>query len=85
MIFDSVRYGHISNQNFTANSAPGMKEHAYFFGSCSVLVLGVRNIFCSRSVIVPEKQQNFCSCSVLVIEQEHVREQVLEQIDPIFL
>ena len=34
-----------------------MKEHAYFFRSCSVLVL----------------------------EQEHVREQVLEQIDLIFL
>ena len=61
-----------------------MKEHAYFFRSCSVLVLGVRDIFCSRSVLVREKQQNFCSCSVLVLEQEHVREQVLEQIDLIF-
>ena len=58
----------------------GMKEHAYFFGSCSVLVLGVRNIVCSRSVLVRENQQNLCSCSVLVLEQEHVREQVLEQI-----
>ena len=62
-----------------------MKEHAYFFRSCSVLVLGVRDIFCSRSVLVREKQQNFCSCSVLVLEQEHVREQVLEQIGLIFL
>ena len=36
-----------------------MKEHAYFFSSCSVLVLGVQNIFCSRSVLVRENQQNF--------------------------
>ena len=57
-------------------SEAGMKEHAYFFGSCSVLVLDVQNIFCSRSVLVRANQQNFCSCSVL--EQEHVREQVLE-------
>ena len=40
-------------------SAAGMKEHAYFFSSCSVLVLGVQNIFCSRSVLVRENQQNF--------------------------
>ena len=57
-----------------------MKEHAYFFGSCSVLVPGERNIFCSRSVIVRENRQNFCSCSVLILEQEHVREQVLEKM-----
>ena len=44
-----------------------MKEHAYFFGS--------------RSVLVRENQTFFCSCSVLVLEQEQVREQVLEQID----
>ena len=55
-----------------------MKEHTYFFSSCSVLVLGVRDIFCSRSVLVREKQRKFFSCSVLVFEQEHVREQVLE-------
>ena len=61
-----------------------MKEHANFFRSCFVLVLGVRVIFCSRSDLVREKQQNFCSCSVLLLEQEHVREQVLEQIDLIF-
>ena len=59
-----------------------MKKYA-FFGSCSVLVLGVQNIFCSCSVLVREKQQNFCSRSVLVLEQEHVREQVLEQIHQI--
>ena len=47
-----------------------MKEHAYFCDSCSVLVR--------------ENRKNFCSCSVLVLEQEHVREQVLEQIDKIF-
>ena len=63
----------------------GMKQHAYFFGSCSVLVLGVQDIFCSCSVLVREKQQNFCSCSVLVLEQEHVHKQVLEQIDLILL
>ena len=62
-----------------------MKEHAYFVGSCSVLVLGVRNIVCSRSVLVRENQQNLCSCYVLVLEQEHVREQVLELIGLIFL
>jgi len=61
-------------------SRSGMKEQAYFFCSCSVLVLGVRNIVCSRSVLVRENQQNFCSCSVLVLEQEHVREEVLEQM-----
>ena len=54
-----------------------MKEHIYFFGSCSVLVLGVQNSFCSRSVLIRANQQNFSSCSVLVLEQEHVREQVL--------
>ena len=58
-----------------------MKEHAYFFGSGSILVRGVQNIFCSRSVLVRENQKKFCSCSVLVLEQEQVREQVLEQID----
>ena len=36
-----------------------MKEHAYFFGSCCVLVRGVQNIFCSRSVLVREDQKNF--------------------------
>ena len=61
-----------------------MKEHAYFFSYCSVLVLGVQNNFCSCSVLVRENRKNFCSCSVLVLEQEHVREQVLEQIDKIF-
>ena len=65
-------------------ASPGLKEHAYVFRSCSVLILGVRDIFCFRSVLVREKQQNFCSCSVLVLEQEHVREQFLEQIDTIF-
>ena len=43
-----------------------MKEHAYFFGS--------------RSVLVRENQKQFCSCSVLVLEQEQVREHVLEQL-----
>ena len=47
-----------------------MKEHAYFFGS--------------RSVLVRENQKQFCSCSVLVLEQEQVREQVVEQMDIIF-
>ena len=65
-----------------------MKEHAYFFSSCSVLVLGVQNNFCSCSVLVRENRKKFCSCSVLVLEQvleqEHVREQDLEQIDIIF-
>ena len=59
-----------------------------FVRSCSVLVLGVRDIFCSHSVFFREKQHNFRSYYVLVLEQEHVREQVreqvLEQIDLIF-
>ena len=48
---------------------PRMKEHAYCFGSCSVLVLGVPKFFCSGSIFV------------LVLEQESVREQSLEQIN----
>ena len=62
----------------------GMKEHAYLFCSCSVLVLGVQNIFCFRSVLVRENQKQFCSCSVLVLKQEQVREQVVELMDIIF-
>ena len=57
-----------------------MKEHAYFFSSCSVLVRGVLNIFCSRSVLVLNVKNFSCSCSVLVREQEQVREHVLEQL-----
>ena len=57
-----------------------MKEHAYFFSSCSVLVLGVQNNFCSCSVLVRENRKKFCSCSVLVLEQEHVREQKFSKI-----
>ena len=56
-----------------------MKEHPYFLSSCSVLVLGVRDIFCSRSVLVLNIKKFSCSCSVLVREQEHVREHVPEQ------
>ena len=52
---------------------PGMKEHTYFFGSFSVLVLGLRDIFCSRSVLVLNFKNFSCSCSVLV--REHVPEQ----------
>ena len=48
-----------------------MKEHAYFFGS--------------RSVLVRENQKQFCSCSVLVLEQEQVREHVLEQFACYFI
>ena len=33
-------------------SETGMKEHAYFFCSCSVLVLIAKNFFCSCSVLV---------------------------------
>ena len=53
-----------------------MKEHGYFLGSCSVLV--IQNTLCPRSALVRKNQQNFCSCSVLA------REQVLEQINVIF-
>ena len=51
----------------------GMKEHALFSCSCSVLVLRDKYFFRSRSVLVLDIEQNFCSCSVLVRgqEQEH--------------
>ena len=42
-----------------------MEEQAYFFRSCSVRVLDIKNFS--------------CSCSVLVREQEQEREHVLEQ------
>ena len=54
----------------------GWKNTQFFFGSCSVLVLGVQNIFRSRSVLVRDNQHNFCSRSVLDLEQEHVLEQL---------
>ena len=53
--------------NFNFEPLSGMKEHAYFFCSCSVLVLIAKNFFCSCSVLVLGVKNFFCSRSVRVL------------------
>ena len=49
----------VLTHNYRGSLSLGRDERTrIFFGSCSVLVLVVRDIFCSRSVLVREKQQN---------------------------